>query len=207
MNIPSESEKLGDTITALKMSLQESWGYFMTVIYIGDWFNSGNQFNVEARFFDLVSESCIRCSILTLAGLIANNKDAVHFHYFLNIANDSLSLFQFPEKSKIEKSIQKHRNWLKILISDGAIGNRIIDKRNKIIAHLDRKFVTQKRPNFLDNNPSLNSGELVGVYKQLMNIISEIEAFYYDRPFVKNNFDSDIKGEIEQLFSLIGKKP
>ena len=112
-NIPSKSETLEYNLTAIKMSLQESWRYFVAVDYIAGWFSSGNQFNVAARFFDLVSESCIRSSVSTLAGLISNNKGAINFHYFLNIANDSLSLFQFYEKSEIKVNIQKHRNWVK----------------------------------------------------------------------------------------------
>ena len=206
MNIPNESEKFKDTLTSLKMGLQESWRYFMTVIYIGDWFRKGNQFNIEARFLDLVRESCIRCSILTLAGFISNNKDSINFQYFLNIASDSLNLFQFSEKSKVEKSIEEHRNWLKALISDGVVGNRIIDKRDKIIAHLDRKFIAQKKPIFLDDNPPIDRDEIEDVYKQLMNIINEIESFYYDRLSVKNDLDLNIKEEVEYIFTLIDKR-
>ena len=205
MNIPNKSERFSRTLTSLKIGLQESWGYFQTVICISDWFSEGNQYKNEASFLELVSESCIRCSILTLSGFISNNKDAVNFHYFLNIANDSLNLFQFSDKSAITKSIQTHKNWLEALITKGSIGDRIIDKRDKIIAHLDRKFVTQKKPSFLSDNPPINRSEIEGVYNQLMNITSEIESLYYDRS-VKNVLTLNINDEIQRIFTLVDEK-
>jgi len=206
MNIPNESIKLKDILTSLKIGLQESWGYYQAIICIGDWSRKGNQYRVEARFLDLVNEACIRCSILTLAGFISKNKNSVNFHYLLNIANESLNLFLSQDKLAIEKSIQRHKNWLEALISKGAIGNRIIDKRDKMIAHLDREFVTQKKPSFLDDNPPLNADEIEGIYKQLMSIINEIETFYYDHP-TTNDLDLSVKDDIDSIFTLIENMP
>lgn len=206
-NSSNESEKFQDTLLALKMSLQESWGYFVTVTSLDDWFSRGNQFNVASPFFYLVNESCIRASIATLAGLIANNKNTVNIHYFLNIANDLLSLFQFPDKLTIKRTIQKHREWLAGLNKEGAIGNRIIDKRDKMIAHLDRKYVTQKKTKFLSDNPPIKRNEIEDIYRQLMNVINEMEAFYYNYPFVKNDLDTDIRDSIDYIFALIENRP
>ena len=91
------------------------------------------------------------------------------------------------------------------MTSAGAIGKRIIDKRDKIVAHLDRKFVTQKNTSFLEENPPINSGEIEDVYKQLMSTINELESFYYDRPFVQNELDLSVKDDIECVFRLIRK--
>ena len=112
-----------------------------------------------------VKRVCIRSSISTLAELISKNKDSININYFLNIATDSLTLFRFVEKKDIKDSIQAHKSWLASLTTEGAVGQRIIEKRDKLISHTDRKFATEHKPSFLSTNPRLDTAEVEDVYK------------------------------------------
>ncbi len=208
MKPTTDHEKLNKIIRNLKITLQESWGYFFTLQNINSWENPGMHPAPATRFFGLVYFACDRSYISTLSGLISMDGDSINLNYLLNIANVSLDLFEFADKAEIENSIQKHRDWLKRVNMDGAIGNRIIGKRNKIVNHTDRKYATQREPDFISANPPFNSNEvneIEKVYIQIMEILNKYDC-YFTGPKMEDELDRSAREDLEYLFHLIEKE-
>jgi hypothetical protein len=210
MNTTSKSEKLEKTLTALRRNLQESWEYFSTIVILGNPNTNKRLEPIEvARFFDLTLHACIRSSFSTLAELISKNKDSVNLKYLLNMAENSPTLFKFVEKQDLTSSIQKHKDWLEELTANGAVGQRIIDKRDKIIAHTDRKFATERKVGFLITNPALNSEEIKEVeevYKQLVQIINTYDRYYYGPSLKENELDMTARDDLQYMLHLVEKR-
>jgi hypothetical protein len=200
-NKKNKSKKIESAICILRKSLNESWLYFCIAVELYSEYISKNTPNPNI-FLDGSFDACIRASILTLAEIISYDKNSVNLSYLLNLAKNSAHSFPHVEEKDLLSSIENYFYWLKSLKSKGFSDN-MFAKRNKMLAHTDRKFVTEIKSDFIKDNPSLNSDEVQEVYSKIHRIISDFEIYYFgtsaDMGF--KNINSEIKREIQLLMT------
>ena len=152
------------------------------------------------NFFNGTFDACIRTSLLILAELLSNNDDSTNLRYLLNLADNSPKLFGYVHKEELLSTVKKYRAWLDSLESNGFLTNLFV-KRDKTLAHTDRKYVIEKESDFITNNPPLVIDEVRKVYLEINQLLSDFETYFYGKParigFV--DVEPEIRNEIKQI--------
>ncbi|MCJ7436047.1 MAG: hypothetical protein MUO77_21425, partial [Anaerolineales bacterium] len=93
-----------------------------------------------------------------------------------------------------------HTHWLDSLEQTGFLLN-IYVKRDKVLAHTDRKFVIEIESEFIKDNPPLEPGEIREAYISINQLLSDIEKYFFGKParigFVDT--ESEIKNEVSEI--------
>ncbi len=198
-NQNSRIDKIKKAIGILRKNLNESWLYFCIATeldsqYVSVISSKHNSFLYGAH------DACIRTSSLTLAELLSSNNNSTNLHYFLNLAKNTSKLFQHVQKHDLLNSVKKYMIWLDSLESNGFLGN-LFAKRDKTLAHTDRKYVNEIEPYFIKDYPPLNPDEVRNVYLEINQLLSDFERYFYGTParigFI--DVEPEIKNEIRQL--------
>jgi hypothetical protein len=201
-NQKSAVDKIESVIGILRKNLHESWLYFCIADELYLQYISKDSQN-SMRFFHGTFDACIGMSILTLAELLDDNKDSVNLHYLLNLARDYRKFFQHVPKQGLLGSIKKYMAWLESLKNNGFSDNLFV-KRDKILAHTDRKFVIEIESNFIKDNPPLDLADVRNVYQKIYQIVSDFEKYYYGASSVVG-FE-DILPEVKKDISKISER-
>ena len=198
-NQKSNVDKIGANIVVLRKNLNEGWLYFCIAIELHSQYFSMKPLNIK-NFFNGTFDACIRTSLLILAELLSNNDDSTNVRYLLNLADNFPKLFRHVQKQELLNTVKKYRVWLDSLESNGFSTNLFV-KRDKTLAHTDRKYVIEKESDFITNNPPLVFDEVRKVYLEINQLLSDFESYFYGKParigFV--DVEPEIRNEIRQI--------
>lgn len=195
-------DKIESAIRILQKNLHEGWLYFCICDELRFRYKSDNYlFGLYDRFFNGIFDACLRTSILVLAELLLKSKNAINLQYLLNLARDSSSQFQYVQKAELLSNVKQHEDWLENLKQQGFTPN-LGGKRNKTLAHTDRKFAIEKASDFIRKNPPLDVEIIREVFHKLHQVISTYERYFYGSSgnigFV--DVEPEVKNEIARLF-------
>ena len=136
----------------------------------------------------------------TLAELLSRNDDFANLHYLLDLARKSPKLFRHIQERELLKTIENYSAWIGALENNGFLKNLFIN-RDKILAHTDKKFITEIESDFTKNNPPRNSNEIRDVYIEINKLLCHFENYYYGTSarvgFV--DVELEVKNEIKQI--------
>jgi hypothetical protein len=198
-NQKSDIDKVKSAIVILRKNLNESWLYYCIATELHSQYFSKKPFNIKSLFSGSV-DACIRTSLITLAELLSRSDDSTNLCYLLNLANNSPKLFRHVQKKELQNAVEKYCEWLNSLEGNGFSKNLFI-KRDKTLAHTDRKYVIEKASGFIKNYPPLVPDEVRKVYLGINQLLSDFEKYFFGRParigFI--DVEPEIRNEIKQI--------
>lgn len=132
--------------------------------------------NTAPTFFGLTLEAHLDRALLNAAKTFDRHKDALHLRKVLNCAGENKrSLSGENQKTLTEFFPEAKLQIEKIESTLSAIQTR----RDKVIAHLDRKTVSDPQKVIADSQVTLN--DLKKVYVVAWNIIQELSTIFWDQ--------------------------
>lgn len=189
-------QKARDIIGHLAHQLAKGWGAFLVAKRIHE-IQASKRINCVHYFFGITEESCIESAILALSRVIVSHDDSINIQYLLNYAEQNHQIFSRAGRQEIMDRVQQHREQLNAISS--LIAN-IKEQRDRTVAHLDRKHITN--PSAVYTHPPLNYREVENTFGLLLSIINTYSG--YMSPSEEIRLDNIDSGVIEDLNYLVG---
>jgi hypothetical protein len=160
---------------------------------------SSQRINCAYYFFNTVEEACIESAILALSRVIVPNNDSINVQYLLNYSEQNHHAFPRADQQTIADSVQQHRQQLASISS--LIAN-IKEQRDRTVAHLDRKHVTN--PSAVYAYPPLNYMEIESVFGLLLRIINTYSGYLVPSEDIRlDDIEPSVVDDMSYLIKLI----
>lgn len=194
----SSDQKARDIIGHLAHQLMKGWGAFFVAKHVHE-ARASRRINCAHYFFGIAEESCIESAFLALSRIIVPHDDSISIQYLLNYAEQNHQVFSRADRQLIMNYVGQHRQQLDSVSS--LIAN-IKEQRDRTVAHLDRKHVTN--PSAVYSHPPLDYTEFENIFRLLLRILNTYlghlrpsEEIYLD------DLDPSITEDLSYLVGLI----
>ena len=151
-------------------------------------------------FFRTVEDATLRGAILALAKITDGHRDAISIHYLFNLVEHNPRVLCSDSPDTLRESVAEHKATLARF--EGLIDS-VREYRDRVVAHLDRKHVTQSPEEVLPH-PKVNLRELGECFRQVLKIVNHYVG-YYDNEFLLDHLESYISGDVDILVSWMSE--
>ncbi|MBN1318448.1 MAG: hypothetical protein JXA42_23410 [Anaerolineales bacterium] len=197
-NMNPIDQKARDIIGHLAYQLARGWTTFVVAKHVHE-ARSGKRINCAHYFFNTVEESCIESAILALSRVLIPHIDSINVQYLLNYSEQNHRVFPRADQQTIIDNVQRHRQQLASISS--LIAN-IKEQRDRTVAHLDRKHVTN--PSAVYAYPPLNYLEIESVFSLLLCIINTYSGYLVPSEDIRlDDIEPSVVDDMSCLVKLI----
>lgn len=190
---PSDREKVEKVLERLMLEISQG----LLCLYCAESVYEGSQRSPLMRqswFFRTVQDATMRGAILALAKLTKKHKDSISVHYLFNLVDQNPRALCSDSPDTLRECVADHRATLDRF--EGLIDSAC-EYRDRVVAHLDRKHVTQPSDVFA-HPKGVNLTELGECLGQVLSIVNHY-AGYYDKQFSLDHLKSFISGDVDIL--------
>lgn len=193
------TDKIKFLLETLSLELEQGVGFLQVAKHIKQSQSEG-RLKRNTKFFELVSEACMREALLSLAKLAISGKESVTVNYLLNCAREVPSkLFPGATRREIERSVAEHKRRLEDL---APLIDALRTRRDRVLAHLDRKHVNE--PEALTAS-KIDLGEVEEAFGILAEMINTYRR-YFGMPDVSlRETGLILQGEVDVLVKLMAQ--
>ena len=191
----SSEQKLRQILEQLYLQLDHGWQAFLAYRYASTALEEG----LITDLFYIVKSielSCLDSVYLALSKLLIDNKDSITIWYLLNYIDSDPKILTGTQPEQIKASTDQHRQQLVALQTTTM---KIEERRDRTIAHLDRKHVND--PSTVYVNDSLNELEVQNAFKLALEILNSYAGYLgLQQPF---SLDAHSAGLAEDWYKLV----
>ena len=196
--IGPQDQRVRDIIGHLTHQLANGWGAFLVARHIHE-ARASRQINCAHYFFSISEESCIESALLALSRVIVAHNDSINIQYLLSYVEQNHQAFPSVDEKTLTDSVSRHIQELNNISS--LIAN-IREQRNRTIAHLDRRHVTN--PSSVYTHPPLDYREVEQAFGLLLGIINTYSGYLRPSEEIRlDNIDAGIDEDSNYLVRLI----
>lgn len=191
-------EKNLDIIHYLASQISLGWIHLYIAKFIGEAYRE-NRIMGAHTILKNAQLACEESSVLALGKVVVKHESSQSIYYLLNCLEEDPSSYPYVNESELLEQISNHRDELSKI---DEILPSLKEKRNKVIAHLDKKLVNQ--PETVFSYPPLDVESLVPAFQIIRGILE-----VYDKQTESFSFwideGKDIKSDLDYLIALIDK--
>ncbi len=148
----------------------------------------------EDKFFNIVLDTCMRESLLSLAKLAISEKESITIDYLLNCALEVPSKgFRNATRAEVESSVLEHRNQLEAL---APLIDDLKMQRDRVLAHLDRKHVNEPE---VMSTIQINLAEIERAFEIFGGIINTYRRYFGITQLSIEDMRRDLREEMAVL--------
>jgi hypothetical protein len=191
-------EKNLGIIHYLASQISLGWNHLLVAKYIGEAYRE-NKIIGAHTILKNAQLACWDSSVLALVKVVDKHKSSQNIYYLLNCLEADPSSYPYVNKSELLVQITNHRDELRKI---DAILPSLKEKRDKVIAHLDKKLVNQ--PETVFSYPPLETESLISAFQVLRGILET-----YDKQTLSFSLwigeGQYIRNDLDYLIALIDK--
>jgi hypothetical protein len=191
-------EKILGIIHYLASQISLGWNHLFVAKFIGEAYRD-NKIMGGDTILKNAQLACEESSVLALGKVVDKHESSQSIYYLLNCLEEDPSSYPYVNKSELLEQIKSHRKKLRKI---DAILPNLKEKRDKVIAHLDKKLVNQ--PETVFSYPPLDTESLIPAFQMIRGILE-----VYDKQTESFSFwideGQDIKRDLDYLIALIDK--
>ena len=183
-------EKNLGIIHYLASQISLGWNHLFVAKFIGEAYRD-NRIMGAHTILKNAQLACWDSSVLALVKVIDKHKSSQNIFYLLNCLESDPSSYPYVNESELLEQISNHRDELSKI---DEILPSLKEKRNKVIAHLDKKLVNQ--PETVFSYPPLDTESLYPAFQVLRGILKvydkQTESFSLwisEGQYIKNDLD------------------
>lgn len=148
----------------------------------------------RSYFFFAVYQAAVSEAILALSRILKEHKDSITIHYLFNLAENEPRLFSSDSPETVRSSVAAHRARLE---EYGPLIDSVIEQRDRVGAHLDRRHVNN--PSDLFAHPhGVNLTEVGECLREVLDILN-LYARYYGKEFRASHLERAVAGDVDIL--------
>lgn len=158
---------------------------------------SKQQLTCAGYFFAAAYEACLRESLMSLSKITTHDQDSITIDYLLNCVLQAPQAFPRATKSELQRLITEHREQLATF---QPLVENIKVQRNRILAHLDRKHISNPTAVFAE---SIDMSEVEQCFGRLLQIINAYKNVFDSSELCLESIGDSIQKDVTYLVQLM----
>jgi len=127
----------------------------------------------EDIFISALANFSLKTMVLTLANILVDDRDSIRLNYLFNCIINSKQQFKEKEYKEITETIAECK---KLLVDNEQIVNKVVESRNKGVAHIDIGQVT--KPDFFTEMGTIKVEEFGLLFSIIGSVLFELEKYF-----------------------------
>jgi hypothetical protein len=163
---------------------------------------ASNRLNCAHWFFGMAFESALDSSILSLYKLLIANQDSITIPYLVEFSAQNAEAFPGGTKEGLKRMAAKYRKEIDDMT---VLRANLTEKRDKTIAHLDKKHL---RPTSLYEHPNLSVPDIERAYQASLRIIDAYAGLLSPSEDNSNTLDQasqNVDADFAYILGLVEK--
>jgi len=199
----NQQEQVLQVIHYLASQISLGWNYFIVFNYINQAYKQ-NRIKGAHTILKNAQLACWDCALLAVTKVVKPHDDSLSIYYLLNCIESNPGVYSSIivaelRGTELKKQIERHRKDLKEISASLPL-TRLIEERDRVVAHLDRKLVNN--PDGMFSSPPLDADKLRIAFLRLREILG-----IYDKQTSSLSLwideSEDVIRELDYLIRLI----
>ncbi len=162
----NDSDKLQSIMVSLTDLLFTTWSAFLVAKNLDPFIDNNDLTHVRYLIVS-IQIPCVDSSLLGFSKLMSENKNEVTIGYLLNMCLAKPYVFSGVHQDDVVQTAKRHQ---KQIIELRPLVQQVKKWRDRAIAHLDRKYVTN--PVIIEEMPPVDMGDVGNSFITLQNIVN-----------------------------------
>ncbi len=160
----------------------------------------GSELFRMSYFFNTIFDASYLGALLGLSRLVVEQKDSITMHYLFNFAESNPKLFSPTSPDRVVESVKGHRQQLQ---AHKQLFDRVRQRRDRTLAHLDRMHVTNPADLFEHPEP-VDVDELIRCFWDIFDIVN-VYAGFLGQVVKPQSLQRAVQGDIDILVEWMAK--
>lgn len=195
----NQVQQILDIIESLMDELSRGWLNYCAAKRLHEAYGNGRLTGAPWLFWACY-QGCLESSVLALSRILIDSSKSIHIHYLLDCAEYSVGVFTRTPKATVQGSVAAHRSELegvKFGMED------LKNERNWIIAHRDRRLITQ--PEVILSRSGVNMAEMERIYRLVLRIVNTYAGYLDGSELRLDNLELAVSSDLEYIIELMEK--
>jgi hypothetical protein len=192
-------DKVESILDNLADTLSNGWLYYHCAKSLDNAYSS-HRITCSRFFFMGCYYACLNESILALSKLFIDHPDSVSLQYLIDHARNNLESFPLVTPDRLIKAIDESEMRLKKF---EPLKQTIKFNRDKSIAHIDRKHITN--PSEIFEKSNINMNDVEACFREIHKIINIFMGFKKSSKLSLINIEEEVPDDLEFLLGLMDK--